>query len=69
MSTESMTGRTTNARADSMVMQPYQPSRTALATRSASAAMRLSGSARSAALQAHFEQFAPSSVNRRVCPR
>ncbi len=62
--TDSMTTRT-----ESMVMQPRQPSRTALATRSASAAMRLTGEDRSAALQTHFEQFAPSPSTGRTCPR
>lgn len=61
---ESMTART-----EAMVMKRRQPSNTALATRSASAAMRLTGEARSAALRAHFEQFAPTLGTRRVCPR
>jgi hypothetical protein len=44
-----------------------QPSRTARATRSATAAMSLTGDAQREALGRHFEQFAPATGSYKQC--
>jgi len=66
---ESMTARTQGwgAQTTSGGGAPRQPSRTALATRSATAAMRLTGDAQREALGRHFEQFAPAIGSHRQC--
>ncbi len=44
-----------------------QPSRTALATRSATAAMRLTGDEKREALRRHFELFPPAITSMMIC--
>jgi hypothetical protein len=46
---------------------PRQPSRTALATRSAAAAMRLTGEDQREALRRHFENFPPAIIPQMIC--
>jgi hypothetical protein len=48
---------------------PRSPSRTALATRSATEAMRLTGDAQREALRQHFTQFASAIGNPQTCHR
>lgn len=50
----------------SAIRTPRQPSRTALATRSLTAALRLTGDEQREALRKHFEEFAPPIY--RTCP-